>query len=225
MKKFRTVVGFLAIMMGWLFTHADVVVRGDVDVRIKIVNASQYPDHKFYIEYRSFYYRYGWQEGDLSEVVVQEGDTVETGSRGASSYLYANAPDGKVLRSKERIGGQTHINDYDVSYVLREYRITGIKDSIIGLELLKSYFVYPNGRSKKATAKALGEPAKTELDTGSNSGAAADGDSESGNGTGAVVEVAEDHTEWAVFVVPMVCLAGLVVFFWMRRNPVRERTS
>jgi hypothetical protein len=149
-------------------SQADVLVEGEVDIRVKVTNISDFPDYEFYIEYQDYFYEYGWQPGDISQVAVKEGEEFETGDKGSSSKLYAKDKEGNTFSSLEALGGNTQIDDYQASYIVQEVEITSINGGEI------RYKIYLFG-----------------MDLG-------------------------------LLLLPIICLGGLVFFFWMRRNPVRQ---
>ena len=176
-------------------SHADVLIEGEVDIRVKVTNISDYPDYEFYIEYQDYYYEYGWQPGDISQVEIKEGEEFETGDKGSSSKIYAKDKEGNVFSTLESLGGNMQIDDYQASYIVQEVEITAINGTEIRFKIVDQYKVYPDGGTKKMR--------KGMVLTG----------------------IYLFGMDLGLLLLPIICLGGLVFFFWMRRNPVRQAVA
>lgn len=45
----------LAFILSPFSTQADVLVEGEVDIRVKVLNLADFPEFDFYIEYQDYY--------------------------------------------------------------------------------------------------------------------------------------------------------------------------
>jgi hypothetical protein len=171
--------------------RADVAIEGEVDIRVKVLNTSEFPGYEFYIEYQDYYYEYGWQPGGVAHVTIKENEEFETGERGGASKLYAVDAEGNVFETEEQIGGNQILDDYKASYIVQEIEITELRDGKIAFKVESEYKVYPGGETKKL-----------------RKGFVFFGFDVMGIDIGLIL-------------LPLVCLGGLLFFFWTRRNPMR----
>lgn len=189
---------FAVCLLGVVFpslSKADVLIEGEVDIMVKVLNTNEYPDYNFHIEYQGYYYEYGWQPGDIVVVPVKEGEEFLTGERGSTSKLFATDAEGKVYSSSIEMGGNTIVDNHNVNHLLHTYTIQGIDEDGIRLKLVNEFQVMNDGKVKKVK--------KGMAFTG--------------------VDVL--GMDLGLILLPLVCLGGLVFFFWMRRNPVREQAA
>lgn len=187
---------FLSIsLLTPLSSRADVAIEGEVDIRIKVLNLSDFPGYEFYIEYQDYYYEYGWQPGDIAHVTIKENEEFETGERGGASKLYAVDKQGNIFASAEELGGNMVLDDYKASYVVNEVEVTELRDGKLSYKVKRAYKVYPDGATKKLKKGFVFF----------------------GFGFGDI--------DFGLILLPIVCIGGLLFFFWMRRNPMRPSAA
>jgi hypothetical protein len=186
---------FFALILSPISTQADVLVEGEVDIRVKVLNLADFPEFDFYIEYQDYYYEYGWKAGDISQVPIKDKEEFETGDRGGSSKLFAKDRQGTLYSTENGLGGDTQIDDFKASYIVQEIKLSSVKDGVINYQVVGQYKVYPDGATKKIR--------KGMVLTG----------------------IYLFGMDLGVLLLPIVCLGGLIFFFWIRRNPVRTVVS
>jgi hypothetical protein len=158
------------------------------------LNLSDFPGYEFYIEYQDYYYEYGWQPGGVAHVTINDNEEFETGERGGASKLYAVDAEGNVFETEEQIGGNTILDDYKASYIVQEIEVTELRDGKIAFKVEASYKVYPNGATKKMRKGFV------------------------------FFGIGIFGIDLGLILLPLVCLCGLLFFFWTRRNPMRPTT-
>lgn len=173
------------------FSKADVAIEGEVDIRVKVLNLSDFPGFEFFIEYQEYYYDMGWQAGDIVQVAIQEGQEFETGEKGGGSKLFAKDAQGNTYATEQDLGGNTVLDDYKASYIVQEINIKSVEGGKITFKVADEYKVYPDGKTRKLKKGFV------------------------------LFGVNLFGVDLGLFVLPIVCLAGLIFFFWTRRNPVR----
>ena len=50
---------------------ADLATAGEVDLRIELLNGEEFEGYTFFVEYQTYYYEYGYQEGPIREVELE----------------------------------------------------------------------------------------------------------------------------------------------------------
>lgn len=121
-----------------LFSHADVVEPGEVDINFKVTNLDQFPDYTFYYYYQTYYYEYGYQTGELIRRELRQDSLCSGGSRGDQTYLEAvNAEGDVVAESDHELGGMAYGQPDNVSYLLQIVEIEKIEEGVIHYKIVK----------------------------------------------------------------------------------------
>ena len=136
----------MAVLIGAIPMRADVATEGEVDVRVELMNAQDFPKFKFFIKYQEYYYDMGYQPGDVTPVYFEPGKPISTGERGDASLLYAEDENGHEYASEEPIGGVATDFGRDVSYLLDQIKVTSIKGDLIKFKVVSRHKVDSDGK-------------------------------------------------------------------------------
>lgn len=175
-----------------LMSFADLVTEGEVTHEFTILNLDEFEEYEFYILFQTYYYDRGYQEGPTKEMSVAPGKYFRGGQRSGTSPLYARLKsdenEGPDPSSSIRLGGRQIVAERNARSIQDDYRIVSINDSLIELELVEQRIMLNNGK-------------KIQIKKGSLS---------SGMEVGGM--------DLIYFVLPGVCLLGILAFFVYRRR-------
>lgn len=189
----------LFLLLTLLFTSvgnlsADVVVEGEQDVYIELLNAKDFPDYKFYIQYQDYYYDQGYHAGNVSTIYLDPGKHYATGDRGSSSLLYAEGGKDEVFESEQSVGGTGKEFNKQVAYLLDRIKVTGVGENGVQFKVVERQLIGENGK----VIKTIKHPSIQKGEIGPL-----------------------DQGAFLMWLLPIVCMVGLVVFFLLRRKVAR----
>jgi hypothetical protein len=173
---------------------ADVVVEGEQDVYIELLNAKDFPDYKFYIQYQDYYYDQGHHAGKVSVVYLEPGKHHATGDRGSSSLLYAEGGKDDLYESTSRVGGTGMERNNAVAYLLDRIKVTRVGENGVEFKVVERQLIGENGK----VIKTIKNPSIQKGEIGPL-----------------------DQGAFLMWLLPIVCMVGLVVFFLLRRKVER----
>ncbi len=113
---------------------ADLATAGEVDLRIELLNGEEFEGYTFFVEYQTYYYEYGYQEGPIREVELEPGKDINASGRGGRSKIYARNEDGDLFESEEAVGGVVNNASDDVLAYVDQYNVVSMKDGKLKLE-------------------------------------------------------------------------------------------
>lgn len=146
MKQVVFWVLILFMFVGNNAVWADIATRDEVSVKVELMNGARFPSFEFYIRYQSYHYDMGYQPDPLTDVVLEAGKPIETGQRGARSFLYArDKKSGRQYASKKEIGGTIAERGVDVSHYVDQIEVLSLRKGEVKFKVVARKRMNHNG--------------------------------------------------------------------------------
>lgn len=146
----------LALILIPFICRADIIVPGEVDKSIAIINIDAYPEYDFFISYYTYIYRFGYQPDKLITQKIENGKSYRPYRGGEATITAVNKTTGDTIVAQEKVGGIARGQSKDVSEVIDNVEILSIKENNISIKIESTDLVMTNGSVKKGSLQAWG---------------------------------------------------------------------
>lgn len=137
---------------------ADLIVEGEVDKSIAIVNMDAFPEYDFFISYYTYIYNRGYQRDKLVTYQMESGKSYRPSRGGEATLTAVHKTTGNTIVAQQKVGGTARGQSREVDKVIDNVQILEIAGKNITFKIASTDLVMKNGTVKKGILPTWGGP-------------------------------------------------------------------
>lgn len=146
MKRF-----WILLLLIPFICKADLIVEGEVDKSIAIVNMDAFPEYDFFISYYTYIYNRGYRPDKLVTLKMESGKSYRPSRGGEATITAVHKTTGDTIVAQQKVGGTAHGQSRSVTEVIDNVEILNIGKDNITFKISSTDLVMRNGTVKKGS--------------------------------------------------------------------------